>query len=82
MGAESGRLVIVDIASKISTEVLYRFETPITQDHRGRRCWDFPKIIEEVMHALTLAASHGPYESLGVDTWDSISVCSMRIKSW
>ena len=69
MGAESGRLVIVDVASKISTEVLYRFETPITQDHRGRRCWDFPKIIEEVTHALTLAAPHGPYESLGVDTW-------------
>ena len=69
MGAESGRLVIVEIASKISTEVLYRFETPITQDHHGRRCWDFPKIIEEVTHALTLAAPHGPYESLGVDTW-------------
>ncbi len=69
MGAESGRLVIVDVASKISTEVLYRFETPITQDQLGRRCWDFPKIIEEVTHALTLAAPHGPYESLGVDTW-------------
>jgi hypothetical protein len=37
MGAESGRLVIVDVTSKISTEVLYRFETPITQDHRSRR---------------------------------------------
>ena len=30
MGAESGRLVIVDINTEISTEVLYRFETPIT----------------------------------------------------
>ena len=69
MGAESGRLVIVDINTEISTEVLYRFETPITQDAHGRRCWDFPKIIEEVTHALSLAAPHGPFESLGVDTW-------------
>ena len=69
MGAESGRLVIVKIDTEITTEVLYRFETPITQDARGRRCWDFPKIIAEVTHALSLAAPHGPFESLGVDTW-------------
>ena len=74
MGAESGRLVIVDIGTVdigkgISTEVLYRYETPITQDKHGRRCWDFPKIMEEVTHALTLAAPHGPFQSLGVDTW-------------
>jgi len=69
MGAESGRLVIVEINTEITTEVLYRFETPITQDARGRRCWDFPKIIAEVTHALSLAAPHGPFESLGVDTW-------------
>ena len=69
MGAESGRLVIVDINTEITTEVLYRFETPITQDAHGRRCWDFPRIIEEVTHALSLAAPHGPFESLGVDTW-------------
>ncbi len=69
MGAESGRLVVVEIDTEITTEVLYRFETPIKQDARGRRCWDFPKIIEEVTHALSLAATHGPFESLGVDTW-------------
>lgn len=69
MGAESGRLMIVSIDSDITTEVLYRFETPITQDSHGRRCWDFPKIMEEVTHALTLAAPRGPFESLGVDTW-------------
>ena len=69
MGAESGRLVIVEISTEITTEVLYRFNTPITQDVRGRRCWDFPKIIAEVTHALTLAAPRGPFESLGVDTW-------------
>lgn len=69
MGAESGRLVIIEIGEEISTNVLYRFETPITQDSKGRRCWDFPKIISEVTHALTLAAPHGPFTSLGVDTW-------------
>ena len=69
MGAESGRLVIVDIADRISTEVLYRFETPVVTDSHGRRCWNFPRIIEEVIHALSLAAPHGPFISLGVDTW-------------
>jgi len=42
MGAESGRLVIVDIASKISTEVLYRFETPITQRSARQAMLGFP----------------------------------------
>jgi rhamnulokinase len=70
MGAESGRLVIVDISpTKISTEIVYRFETPIVQDDSGRRCWNFPVIVEEVIHALSLAAPHGPFRSLGVDTW-------------
>ena len=70
MGAESGRLVIVEIGREvISTEVLYRFETPVVQDSLGRRCWDFPKIVEEVVHALLIAAPRGPFESLGVDTW-------------
>ena len=49
MGAESGRLVIVDFSEVISTEVIYRFETPIMTDSLGRRCWDFPKIVEEVV---------------------------------
>ena len=69
MGAESGRLVVVDIADEITTDVIYRFETPIVTDQRGRRCWNFPKIMEEVVHALTLAAPQGPFISLGVDTW-------------
>lgn len=70
MGAESGRLVVVDIAhDAISTEVLYRFETPVVHDSLGRRCWNFPKIVEEIIHALSLAAPRGPFDSLGVDTW-------------
>jgi sugar (pentulose or hexulose) kinase len=69
MGAESGRLVIVDFSEVISTEVIYRFETPIMTDSLGRRCWDFPKIVEEVVRALTEAAPRGPFESLAVDTW-------------
>ncbi len=70
MGAESGRLVVVDIGhDAISTEVLYRFETPVVHDSLGRRCWNFPKIVEEIIHALSLAAPRGPFDSLGVDTW-------------
>jgi rhamnulokinase len=74
MGAESGRLVAIDfgkddVTEGISTEVIHRFETPITQDHKGRRCWDLPKILLEVTKGLTLAASYGPFRSLGVDTW-------------
>jgi len=69
MGAESGRLVIVDFSQGISTEVIYRFETPIMEDALGRRCWDFSKIVEEVITALKAAAPFGPFESLAVDTW-------------
>lgn len=70
MGAESGRLVIVEIGkTEIATEVLYRFETPVVQDSLGRRCWDFPKIVDEIVHGLAIASAHGPFESLGVDTW-------------
>jgi rhamnulokinase len=68
MGAESGRLVIVDFSDVISTEVIYRFETPIMQDALGRRCWIL-KIVEEVVTALTAAAPRGPFTSLAVDTW-------------
>ena len=69
MGAESGRLVIVDFSTVISTEVIYRFETPVIKDELGRRCWDFSKIVEEVISALREAALRGPFESLAVDTW-------------
>ena len=69
MGAESGRLVIVDFSTVISTEVIYRFETPVIKDELGRRCWDFSKIVEEVISALREAAPRGPFESLAVDTW-------------
>ena len=69
MGAESGRLMSVTIADQISTQEIYRFQTPVTTDSRNRRCWDFPKIIEEVTTALTLAAPNKPYSGLAVDTW-------------
>jgi rhamnulokinase len=69
MGAESGRLVIVDFSTVISTEVIYRFETPVIKDELGRRCWDFSKIVDEVISALREAAPRGPFESLAVDTW-------------
>lgn len=70
MGAESGRLVLVEISQEaISTEVIYRFETPVIEDALGRRCWNFPKIVEEIIHSLSLAAPRGPFDSLGVDTW-------------
>ena len=70
MGAESGRLVIVDISSSaITTEIVHRFETPVVHDDKGRRCWNFPVIIDEVIRALSLAAPKGPFISLGVDTW-------------
>ncbi|MFZ9101015.1 MAG: rhamnulokinase, partial [Candidatus Planktophila sp.] len=70
MGAESGRLVIVEIGSdSISTEVLYRFDTPVIHDSLNRRCWNFPKIVDEILSALSLAAPRGPFDSLGVDTW-------------
>ena len=70
MGAESGRLVIVEIGGdSISTEVLYRFDTPVIHDSLNRRCWNFPKIVDEILSALSLAAPRGPFDSLGVDTW-------------
>lgn len=69
MGAESGRLVIVEFSEKISTEVIYRFETPVITDDLGRRCWNFPKIVDEIVSALKIAAKRGSFESLAVDTW-------------
>ena len=69
MGAESGRLMAVAIESAISTREIYRFATPVTTDERGRRCWDLPKIMEEVTTALKAAAPDGPYLSIAVDTW-------------
>ena len=69
MGAESGRLMAVEIGGAISTREIYRFPTPVITDDRGRRCWDFPKIIEEIISALKIAAPDGPYLSIAVDTW-------------
>ena len=69
MGAESGRLMAVEIGKSISTREIYRFATPVITDERNRRCWDFPKIIEEITTALKIAAPGGPYLSIAVDTW-------------
>lgn len=69
LGAESGRLMSVSIDKQISTQEIHRFLTPVKEDERGRRCWDLPKIIEEVCTALTKASSSGVYEGLAVDTW-------------
>lgn len=69
MGAESGRLMAVSIDAQIATQEIHRFQTPVKTDSRNRRCWDFPKIIDEVITALTKASASGPYEALAVDTW-------------
>lgn len=69
MGAESGRIVSVEITSQISTIELFRFPTPVITDGYGRRCWDFPKIKNSILKGLTIAAKSGPYLSIGVDTW-------------
>jgi sugar (pentulose or hexulose) kinase len=37
MGAESGRLMAVSIGEQISTSEIYRFQTPVATDRRGRR---------------------------------------------
>ena len=37
MGAESGRLMAVEIGEAISTREIYRFGTPVTTDERGRQ---------------------------------------------
>ena len=69
MGAESGRLVAVEVGTEISTTELFRFPTPVRTDNKGRRCWDFDSIRASVRKALTIAAESGPYISIGVDTW-------------
>jgi len=69
MGAESGRLMAVSIDDQISTQEIHRFLTPVKTDSKNRRCWDFPKIIEEVITALSKASTSGSYEALAVDTW-------------
>ena len=71
LGAESGRLMAVDIGETISTNEIHRFETPVTTDLRNRRCWDFPKLISEIKVALSKAAQipGAKYESIAVDTW-------------
>jgi rhamnulokinase len=69
MGAESGRLVAVDINDGITTKELFRFSTPVFKDEKGRRCWNFRSIKNSVIEALKIAASEGPFLSIGVDTW-------------
>ena len=69
MGAESGRLMAVSIGNQIATNEIYRFQTPVATDRRGRRCWDLPKIIDEITIALSKAAKTGTYLGLAVDTW-------------
>ena len=69
MGAESGRLVAVEISGGITTKELFRFPTPVLTDEKGRRCWDFQSIKKSVIEALKIAAAEGPFLSIGVDTW-------------
>ena len=69
MGAESGRLVAVEIENTISTKELFRFPTPVTSDSKGRRCWDFAEIKKSIIEGLKVAAKEGTFKSIGVDTW-------------
>jgi len=69
MGAESGRLMAVSIGNQIATTEIHRFQTPVATDRHGRRCWDLPKIIDEITIALSKAAKTGTYLGLAVDTW-------------
>ena len=69
MGAESGRLVSVDIGTEIKTTEIFRFPTPVTSDDLGRRCWDFQRIMTSIFDGLKVASSYGPFVSIGVDTW-------------
>lgn len=59
----------VDIGNNIQAIELYRFQTPVTTDSMRRRCWDFPKILEAILIALTKASATGEYLSIAVDTW-------------
>ena len=69
MGAESGRLVAVEIGNTISTKELFRFPTPVSSDSKGRRCWDFAEIKRSIIEGLKVAAKEGTFKSISVDTW-------------
>ena len=69
MGVESGRLMAVEIGDEIRTTELHRFQTPVTTDSLGRRCWDFPEIMNSILVALSKASATGEYLSIAVDTW-------------
>lgn len=69
LGASSGRAVLGALEhGRLSLHELHRFPNgPIEQD--GLR-WDAPKLLEEIIHAITLAAREGvTLRGIGIDTW-------------
>lgn len=70
LGASSGRVMLGTYAEgKIEVEEIHRFPNgPVETD--GHLYWDVQKLFHEMKQGILAAAgSHGPLQSLSVDTW-------------
>lgn len=70
LGAESGRGVVGSLSpeGRLSLEEIHRFPNgPIRMGDSLH--WDLPRLVAECRTAIGKAASGGPLQSIGVDTW-------------
>lgn len=68
LGASSGRVVVVDLAS-FGMRVVHRFANAPAPDAGGSLRWDWARILAEVERGLDRAIGLVPVASIGVDTW-------------
>lgn len=70
LGAESGRVILATLeGGKLALEPIHRFPSPAVRVN-GTLRWDVLSIWSEIMVGLRkLVREHGPFASVGVDSW-------------
>jgi rhamnulokinase len=70
LGATSGRVMVAEVAAdELRLEEVHRFPNGGVRHDDGSLRWDLERIYAETLVGLRAAASTGPVDSIGIDSW-------------
>jgi len=70
LGATSGRVMVARVgADDLRLEEVHRFPNGAVRHDDGSLRWDFERIHDEMLVGIRRAASEGPVDSIGIDSW-------------
>jgi rhamnulokinase len=70
LGATSGRVMVAEVSADVlRLEEVHRFPNGGVRHDDGSLRWDLERIYAEMLVGLRAAASTGPVDSIGIDSW-------------